>query len=146
MTFGERVKYRREMFEDFSQEKLAKMVGYEGRAAINKVEKGIIKVSQDKVIDYAKALKTSPAYLMGWVDDPELTHEETLQLEKEKKIRVIAADTASLPSPIFYTNEVNITQHHKNMIAERIINSNYSDEELNKIEQMLDIIVPTQKK
>lgn len=145
MTFGERVRRRREMIDGLSQEKLAKLVGYKGRSAINKVELGIIDVSQDKVMEYAKALKTSPAYLMGWVDDPELTHEETLQLEKEGKIRVIAADTASLPPSIFHTDETDTTQHHKKMIAERIINSNYSDEELNKIEQMLDIIVPIKK-
>jgi len=64
-------------------------------------------------------------------------------LESHRKI--IAADTASLPSAIFHMDEADKTQHHKNMIAERIINSNYSDEELNKIEQMLDIIVPIKK-
>lgn len=59
--------------------------------------------------------------------------------------KLLAADTSS-HSPIFHTDETDTTQHHKNMIAERIINSNYSDDELNKIEQMLDIIVPAQKK
>lgn len=66
-------------------------------------------------------------------------------MDVDEHIKLIAADTASLPPPIFHTDEVDTTQHHKNMIAERIINSNYSDEELNKIEQMLDIIVPNKK-
>lgn len=142
MTFGERVKKRREMIDGLSQEKLAKMVGYKCRSAINKVELGIIDVSQDKVMDYAKALKTSPAYLMGWVDDPELTHEETLQLEKENKIKVIAADTIS-PSPtvIGTTPKTDPLQQKRNVLADRIRNSDYTNEELDKIEQMLDIVI-----
>lgn len=108
MTFGERVKHRREMLDDFSQEKLAKLVGYGGRAAINKVEKGIIKVPQDKVELYAKALQTSPAYLMGWVDDPELSHEETLELERKGKLKpqILAADNGSIDNnPVIINGE-----------------------------------------
>lgn len=75
--------------------------------------------------------------------DELLGNTPTKPLESYPKL--FAADTSS-HSPIFHMDETDITQHHKNMIAERIINSNYSDEELNKIEQMLDIIVPAQKK
>lgn len=98
MTIGERVRRRREMLPDFTQEKLAKLVGFEGRAAINKIEKGITKIPAEKIMAYAKALKTSPAYLMGWVDDPELTHEQTLELEQNGKLKpiILAADTGSI--------------------------------------------------
>ena len=145
MTFGERVKYRREMLVDFSQEKLAKMVGYEGRAAINKVEKGIVKVPQDKVEEYARALKTSPAYLMGWVDDPELTHEQTLKLWQQGKLKpqLLAADTASLDGkPIIIASDtIDKTQHHRNALAEKIRNSDYTDEQLDKIEKMIELMI-----
>lgn len=67
-------------------------------------------------------------------------------MDVDERIKLLSADTASLFPTIFHMDETNTTQLHKNMIAERIINSNYSDEELNKIEQMLDIIIPTQKK
>lgn len=141
MTFGERVRRRREMIDGLSQEKLAKLVGYKCRSAINKVELGIIDVSQDKVMEYAKALKTSPAYLMGWIDDPELTHEETLQLEKESNTKIIAADMiSSSPTIISTMPKENLLQQKRNKLADKIKNSDYSEEELDKIEQMIDVI------
>lgn len=96
MQIGDRIKARRESLGDFSQEKLAKMLGYSGRSTINKIELNKSKVSQDMVEKFAIALKTSPAYLMGWVDNPELTHEQTLELEIQGKLnspRIIAAST-----------------------------------------------------
>lgn len=83
MKIGDRIRARRESLGNISQDKLAKMVGYSGRSSINKIELNKGNVHQDMVMKLAKALKTSPAYLMGWVDDPELTHEQILELERK---------------------------------------------------------------
>ena len=80
MTFGERVKHRREMLGKFSQDRLRKTLGYTNISTIIKVEGNIRGVPLEKVDQYAKALKTSGAYLMGWADNPDMTHDQMLAL------------------------------------------------------------------
>ena len=41
-------------------------MGYKSKSTINKIELGINDVSQTKVVQFAKVLNTSIAYLMGW--------------------------------------------------------------------------------
>ena len=66
MNVGERIKQRR-LELGLSQDELAKKVGYKSRSSINKIE-----LSRDlplrKVELMAKALDTTPGYLMGWSD------------------------------------------------------------------------------
>lgn len=66
MTIGERIKQRR-LELNMSQDELAQKVGYKSRSSINKIE-----LSRDlplnKVEKMAKALDTTPGYLMGWQD------------------------------------------------------------------------------
>ena len=52
-----------------SQEELAARVGYKTKSAINKIEQGVNEVRQNKIVDFANALGTTPAVLMGWVDE-----------------------------------------------------------------------------
>lgn len=52
-----------------SQEELATRVGYKTKSAINKIEQGVNEVRQNKIVDFANALETTPAVLMGWVDE-----------------------------------------------------------------------------
>ncbi|WP_329385667.1 transcriptional repressor LexA [Anaerofustis butyriciformans] len=52
-----------------SQEQLAKLVGYTDRSSIAKIEKGNVDLSQSKILEFAKALKTTPSELMGWSDE-----------------------------------------------------------------------------
>ena len=140
-TSNIRIKLRREQL-NISQDKLAEMLGYRDKSAICRIETGKNQLRLDRVRDFSKALKTSPAYLMGWVDNPELTHEETLQLEREGKIKIIAADTiSSSPTIIGTMPKVDPLQQKRNKLADRIKNSDYTDAELDKIEQMLDIVV-----
>lgn len=68
MGIGERIRARREALE-MSQSELARKVGYTSRSTINKIEKDGHGISQDKIAAIAKALRTSPSYLMGWTDD-----------------------------------------------------------------------------
>lgn len=65
---GIRIKLRREEL-DMTQEELAIKAGYKSKSSINKIEKSINDLPRSKVSILAKALDTSEAYLMGWVDD-----------------------------------------------------------------------------
>ena len=65
---GIRIKRRREDLE-MSQEELAIKVGYKSRSSINKIELGERDLTQKKIMLFAKALGTTPSYLMGWDDE-----------------------------------------------------------------------------
>ncbi|MFR7590265.1 MAG: helix-turn-helix domain-containing protein [Longibaculum sp.] len=73
MAIGSRIRKRREEM-GMSQEELAKKLGYKSRSTINKIEKDINDITQSKILEFAKVLHTTPAYLMGWESD-ELTIE-----------------------------------------------------------------------
>ena len=49
-----------------SQEELAQKVGYKDRSSIAKIESGERDIRQKKVLDFARALKTTPQVLMGY--------------------------------------------------------------------------------
>mgnify|MGYP000919246526 CR=1 FL=1 len=68
MKIGDRIKARRE-FLKMTQEELALKMGYKSRSTINKIELGINDIPQSKISDFAKILKTTPAYLMGLVEE-----------------------------------------------------------------------------
>lgn len=69
MTTGERMKQRRKEIE-FSAEKVAERLGV-SPATIYRYEKGDIeKVPVDSLAELAKILQTTPAYLMGWEEQP----------------------------------------------------------------------------
>lgn len=63
-----RIRQRREKL-DLSQEELARRLGYRSKSSINKIEKGINDIPNAKVAEFARALGTSTAYLMGITDD-----------------------------------------------------------------------------
>ena len=65
---GENIR-RRRMELKMTQEELAVLVGYTSKSTINKIEQGVNDVQQSKIIKFAEALHTSPAVLMGWVDE-----------------------------------------------------------------------------
>lgn len=65
---GKRIKEKRIKI-GMTQEELARKLGYNSRSSINKVELGKNDIPISKVIEYAKALGTTPSYLMGWEDD-----------------------------------------------------------------------------
>jgi len=62
----------------YSQEKLAKMLNYEsGKSIISKIESGKTEPPASKLQDFADALGTNVAYLMGWGDGiRDLTQDE----------------------------------------------------------------------
>lgn len=67
MTIYDRIKLRRIELH-MSQQELADKVGYKTKSAINKIEAGIRDINQSQVERFAEALRTTPAYLMGWED------------------------------------------------------------------------------
>ena len=83
MEIGDRIKKRREEL-GMSQEELAKKVGYKSRSSINKIEIDGRGLPQSKIVAFAKALRTSPAYLMGWIDIAEQNKPTADELQKFK--------------------------------------------------------------
>lgn len=52
-----------------TQSELARSAGYENRSSIARIERGDHDLPQSKIIDIARALKTTPSFLMGWEDE-----------------------------------------------------------------------------
>lgn len=94
-TIGERVKKRREML-GMTQEELADKLGYKSRSSINKLEMGINDITQSKVAEYAKALNTSVAYLMGW-DDNYYTYPNIIPYVQGVRIPIVGIIPAGSP-------------------------------------------------
>ena len=81
MSIGERIKMRREEL-GWTQEELAKKMGYKSKSTINKIELGKSDVTQSKIPEYAKVLMPTSAYLLG-MDDAENSQESLYYLNPE---------------------------------------------------------------
>ncbi len=66
---GEKIKEAR-LQNGWSQEELAKRMGYKSKSTINKIETGINDVTQSKVAKFAQVLNVSIKELMGWLEEP----------------------------------------------------------------------------
>ena len=69
MTIYERIRQLR-IKAGMSQDDLARALGYKDRSMITKIESGKVDISQKKIIAFAHALNSTPAYLMGWTEEP----------------------------------------------------------------------------
>ena len=65
---GKRIKEKREQ-QGITQKELASKLGYKNKSTIAKIEAGANDIVQSKVVEFAKALNTSVAFLMGWSDE-----------------------------------------------------------------------------
>lgn len=74
---GKRIRTKREEL-GMTQEELASKLGYKSKTTIAKIENGTNDIVQSKVIAFAKALGTTPAYLMGWSKETIETKYNTL--------------------------------------------------------------------
>lgn len=63
-NLGQNIKNKRLQL-NLTQEELANKLGYKSRSSINKIELGINDISQRQISAFAKALNTTPAYLLG---------------------------------------------------------------------------------
>lgn len=75
---GKKIRFKREQL-NMTQEELAKRLGYKSKTTIAKIENGTNDIVQSKVVDFANALDTTVAYLMGWED-------EDHQIPKDPKV------------------------------------------------------------
>ena len=114
-----------------SRKELADVIGV-SISAISNYENNIRKPDTDIVwTKIAKHYDVTVDYLMGV--------ENSIN---NNEIKVIAADTiSSSPTIIGTTPKIDPLQQKRNKLADRIKNSDYTDAELDKIEQMLDIVV-----
>lgn len=87
---GIMIKKRRDEL-GLTQEALASLLGYKSKSTINKIETGINDISQSKIIAFAKALDTTPSYLMGWEDN------DTPKSSNSVTIKVLGRVAAGLP-------------------------------------------------
>lgn len=85
-----------------TQTDLARALGYADKSMIAKVEKGLVDLTQSKILAFAEALRTTPGELMGWDDhterkNPEPTYEDVelliarngKKMSKEQKLKLI---------------------------------------------------------
>jgi transcriptional regulator with XRE-family HTH domain len=76
--FGDRARRKRQEL-GLTLEEVAKKMGYNSRTAVLNIEQGMVDIPQSRIISLAKALETTPAYLMGWEENPddELTYDNS---------------------------------------------------------------------
>lgn len=86
MGLGDRIRERRLALR-LSQDELARRLGYTSRSTVNKIEKGHNDINQTKIVAFAKALNTTPQYLMGWSDDPSPNYKEETEGDRLKALR-----------------------------------------------------------
>ena len=67
-TVGENILMMRKRL-GWTQEELAKRMGYKSKSTINKIELGINDIPQSKIVKFADVLGTTPACLMGWSEN-----------------------------------------------------------------------------
>ncbi|WP_276861579.1 helix-turn-helix domain-containing protein [Anaerococcus tetradius] len=92
----DKIKSRREEL-GLTQEQLAQKTGYKTKGAISRIEKGERDLSQSQIEIFAKALNTTPSFLMGRNDDtkPLTQNQETIiktfnQLNNEGQQKAIS--------------------------------------------------------
>ena len=70
----------------WSQDELAKKMGYTDRSSIAKIESGKVDLSQSKIMEFARVFGVEPGDLMGW-EEP----------SNESKIMMIGGNARYLP-------------------------------------------------
>ena len=90
MTLYDRIRQLR-IDAGMSQDDLAHALGYKDRSMITKIEAGKVDISQKKILAFARALDTTPGYLMGW------TEESADYSPVTPEAKILARDTDKLP-------------------------------------------------
>ena len=80
----ENIKFYRKQ-HNWSQEELAKKMGYTDRSMIAKIESGKVDLAQSKIIDFAHVFGVDPGDLMGWGNTEEyLTIGQRIKKRREE--------------------------------------------------------------
>ena len=61
-----------------TQEELAEKMGYTNRSSIAKIERGVVDLSQSKIVQFAKVLETTAGELMG-----DTLHDSSVKINSE---------------------------------------------------------------
>lgn len=83
MTIYDKIKYLREK-QGLSQQELAEKVGFKTASAVNKIELGLRDINQTKILAFAKALGTTPNYLLSDNSDIDSTLNEKQPTPKDE--------------------------------------------------------------
>lgn len=70
----------------WTQEELAKRMGYKSKSTINKIELGINDIPQSKIVKFADVLGTTPAVLMGWSENEKKNSPNKVALTEGEKV------------------------------------------------------------
>lgn len=96
MDIGLRIRQRREEL-GLSQDELARKVGYKSRSSINKIEIDGRGLPQNKIVALAKALDTTPAYLMGWEEEKQNSITTNIYPVELKKFPLLGEISCGIP-------------------------------------------------
>lgn len=96
MTLGDKIKFRREELQ-MSQEELANRLGYKSRSTIAKIESGENDLTQSKIIAFAKALNTTPQWLLDYDDLNNICVPLGTHQPKFKKVPMLGYAAAGQP-------------------------------------------------
>ena len=86
-TVGENILRMRKKL-GWTQEELALKMGYKSKSTITKIERGKNDIPQSKILQFAEALGTTPAYLMGWEEDKKETASDDIELTEGERILI----------------------------------------------------------
>lgn len=84
MDIGAKIKQRR-LELGWSQRELAKKMGYKDNTTLTKIERGLVDVSQSRVMQFSQVLDVSIAYLMDWEDEEKQKQSAESELSIQKK-------------------------------------------------------------
>ena len=123
---GKRIWIRREEL-GLTQAELGNKLNYKSKTTIAKIENGTNDIVQSKVVEFSKALKTSPAYLMGWIDIAEEnkpTKEELELLRKNTYENLVVSEMQKMNQK----GKVKLLDTAREMVCNPLYNTNYEVE------------------
>lgn len=85
-----------------TQSELAKKMGYSEKSMISKIESGKVDLPQSKIVDFAKALNTTPSALMGWTTYDDLKDKTWNEVSKQTWSAIKNKDDQKKPE--YYMN------------------------------------------
>lgn len=100
MSLGQQIRIHREKL-GLTQEELAKRLGYKDRSTIAKIENDVNDITQSKIVAIAEVLQTTPAVLMGWMNDakhyPSELPSNVIPVPETRKIPLLGAIACGAP-------------------------------------------------
>lgn len=137
MNIGQRMKLRRQEI-NLSAEKLAEKLGV-SKTTIYRYEKGEIEKFPIELVEpIAKALNTTPAYIMGWEvkDDINIIYNQ-LEDSRQRKVYSYAKYELDEQNKLNHSDDILIAAHK---------NDNLTDEEEAEVQAYIDKIKKRNKK